>query len=100
MQARDAELGWILAPLKAARCRALPGVCRVAARAAGMRTVLWSVAVERYADHQGTAAAVRSVLARIRPGSIILAHDGGPPDRARTMAALPLLLRRSRTPRS
>ena len=63
-----------------------------AARRAGLRTVLWSVAVERYTDHVGTAAAVRDVLARVRPGSIVLAHDGGPPGRARTVAALPLLL--------
>jgi peptidoglycan/xylan/chitin deacetylase (PgdA/CDA1 family) len=54
--------------------------------------VLWTVAVERFADHEGPAAAARDVLARIRPGAIVLAHDGGPPDRARTLARLPLVL--------
>jgi peptidoglycan/xylan/chitin deacetylase (PgdA/CDA1 family) len=58
----------------------------------GLRTVLWTVAVERYTNHEPTAAAVRDVLARVRPGAIILAHDGGPPGRARTLAALPGLL--------
>ena len=58
----------------------------------GLRTVLWTVAVERYTNHEPTTAAVRDVLARVRPGAIILAHDGGPPGRARTLAALPGLL--------
>ncbi len=63
------------------------------ADAQSFRTILWSVAVERYVDHLPLARAVAEILSRIRPGSIILAHDGGVPDRRRTLAALPLLLR-------
>ena len=36
--------------------------------------------------------AVQDLLARVRPGSIILAHDGGIPNRGRTMLALPMVL--------
>jgi peptidoglycan/xylan/chitin deacetylase (PgdA/CDA1 family) len=32
------------------------------------------------------------MLTRVRPGSIILAHDGGIPDRTKTMKTLPMLL--------
>ena len=57
------------------------------------RTVLWDLAVEHFVDHVPTVAeGVRLMLDRVRPGSIILAHDGGIPDRRRTMEALPLLL--------
>ncbi len=63
------------------------------AMAKGFRTVWWNVAVERYVNHAATIAqGVDAVLARVRPGSIILAHDGGVPDRSRTVQALPLLL--------
>jgi len=63
------------------------------AKTEGLRTVGWNVAVEHYVNHTATIAeGVDAVLGRIRPGSIILAHDGGIPDRARTMRALPLLL--------
>ena len=32
------------------------------------------------------------MLGRVRPGSIILAHDGGIPDRTKTLQTLPMLL--------
>ena len=35
---------------------------------------------------------MQDLLARVRPGSIILAHDGGIPNRGRTMLALPMVL--------
>jgi hypothetical protein len=35
---------------------------------------------------------MRAILRRVRPGMIILAHDG-PPDRSRTIAVLPAVLR-------
>jgi len=66
---------------------------RVVAEAEGYRTVWWDVAVEHYVNHTAqTAEGVEAVLGRIRPGSIVLAHDGGVPDRTRTLRALPLLL--------
>ena len=64
--------------------------------AARLRIVLWSVAVERETDHNPTARAVSDLLRKIRPGAIVLAHDGGPPDRRGTLAALPALLRELR----
>ena len=35
---------------------------------------------------------VQDMLTRVRPGSIILAHDGGIPDRTKTLRTLPMLL--------
>lgn len=61
------------------------------------RTVFWDTAVEHYVWHFGVASGVERLLAKVRPGSIILAHDGGHTpgrpviDRASTMRALPLL---------
>lgn len=66
----------------------------VLAGAEGYRTVLWSLALDHYLSHTSdTTGAVAALLDRVRPGSIILAHDGGVPDRARTLQALPMLLR-------
>src|SRR5262249_28061354 len=67
---------------------------RVAAitEAQGLRTVLWSACVEHYVNHVDVAAGTARLLANIRPGMIILAHDGGIPDRTRTMQSLPTLL--------
>jgi chitooligosaccharide deacetylase len=64
------------------------------------RTIFWTLAVEHYVLHEGLARAVDQMLARIRPGDIVLAHDGGhlevpgaaALDRSTTVAALPLLL--------
>jgi peptidoglycan/xylan/chitin deacetylase (PgdA/CDA1 family) len=57
------------------------------------RTVFWDVAVEHYVDHAPDLfLAVQTLLAHVRPGSIILAHDGGIPNRHRTMLALPMVL--------
>jgi peptidoglycan/xylan/chitin deacetylase (PgdA/CDA1 family) len=63
------------------------------AAAHGYRTVYWGLCVERFSNHHPPGAAVRAILRRVRPGMIILAHDGGPPDRSRTMAVLPAVLR-------
>lgn len=57
----------------------------------GYRTVLWSVS----ADHRGERAPLQMaqrVLSRVRPGSIILAHDGTYPMRWRDVAATPLII--------
>lgn len=62
------------------------------ARADGMRVVLWDLSLEHYVDHVPVAKGVANLVRAVRPGSIILAHDGGKADRSRTMQALPLLL--------
>ncbi len=62
------------------------------------RTIFWDAAVEHYVLHLGVPGGIELLLAKIRRGSIILAHDGGHTPgrptvaRATTMAALPLLL--------
>lgn len=64
-----------------------------AVRSTGLTTVGWDVCVERYlAQSSDDAKAVAAMLDRVGPGSIVLAHDGGVPDRTRTMAVLPALL--------
>jgi peptidoglycan-N-acetylglucosamine deacetylase len=67
-----------------------PGVVR-AARRLGERVVLWSVDP---GDWRGIGAKqiVRAVLAAVRPGSIVLLHDGGG-DRSATVAALPAIVK-------
>jgi peptidoglycan/xylan/chitin deacetylase (PgdA/CDA1 family) len=60
----------------------------------GYRMILWSAALEHHTAKTPQAMAER-VLRRIRPGMIILAHDGeprGPIDRSKTMKALPILV--------
>lgn len=66
---------------------------RVAAIAAAQRRPLigWDLALEKELDGRDVADGVRRLVARVRPGSIILAHDGRGL-RDRTLAALPLLL--------
>ena len=61
------------------------------ARALGMTTVQWDVDPRDWAS-PGTAAIVGRVLGAIRPGSIVVMHDGGGP-RWQTLAALPYILR-------
>ncbi len=57
------------------------------------RTIFWDLCLERFVDHAPDMRdAVDDMLTRVRPGSIILAHDGGIPDRTKTMEALPMLL--------
>ncbi len=57
------------------------------ARSLGLATVLWNVDPSDYAL-PGTAAIEERVLAQVRPGSIIISHDGGGP-RGETLAAYP-----------
>lgn len=61
-------------------------------KAEGMRVVLWDLSLEHYVDHMPVAKGVAKLVGDVRPGSIILAHDGGKSDRSRTMEALPLLI--------
>jgi peptidoglycan/xylan/chitin deacetylase (PgdA/CDA1 family) len=56
-----------------------------------MLMVLWSVNPEDY-YRPGTQAIVARVLAAVRPGSIVLMHDGGG-DRTQTVAAVPKIVR-------
>jgi len=60
------------------------------ARAKGKQIILAGVSLEHHEVHTPGAMVAR-VLGRVRPGSIILAHDGRL-DRRKTVAALPLLL--------
>ncbi len=66
----------------------------LAADSLGYKMILWSVTLEHHNTKTPEAMAQR-VLDRIRPGMIILAHDGEPGhrvDRSRTIKALPILL--------
>jgi peptidoglycan/xylan/chitin deacetylase (PgdA/CDA1 family) len=63
-----------------------------AARANGLQTVYWQACVEKFVNHTDVTAGTNALLRRVRPGAIILAHDGGIPDRSRTMQAIPQLL--------
>lgn len=60
------------------------------ARKHGMRTILWTV--DPY-DYRRPAALplARRVLAAVRPGAVVLLHDGGGP-RMGTVGALPIIL--------
>ena len=68
-----------------------PAVVRTADRL-GERIVLWSVDPGDW--HPGVAAGqiARRVLAAVRPGSIVILHDGGG-DRSATLAALPAIVK-------
>ncbi len=68
---------------------------RIAAIASAQRRPLigWDLALEKALAGRDVASGVRALVARVRRGSIILAHDGRGV-RDRTLAALPLLLAR------
>jgi len=63
-----------------------------AAGAAGQRVVLWSVDPQDWRPGVKPRQIVRRVLAAVRPGSIVLLHDGGG-DRSATVKALPAIIR-------
>ncbi|MCA1726362.1 MAG: polysaccharide deacetylase family protein [Actinobacteria bacterium] len=67
---------------------------RDAALDLGMRTVLWAVDSRDWTRPAVTAIVMR-VMSNVRPGSIILLHDGGG-DRSATVAALPRIIRQLR----
>jgi peptidoglycan/xylan/chitin deacetylase (PgdA/CDA1 family) len=60
------------------------------ARSLGLATVLWNVDPADWAQ-PGSGAIVRRVLAQVRPGSIVISHDGGGP-RGQTLAAYPAII--------
>jgi peptidoglycan-N-acetylglucosamine deacetylase len=61
------------------------------ARSLGMLVVMWTVDSRDY-TRPGRKAIVRNVLSGIRPGAIVLMHDGGG-DRSQTLKALPAIVR-------
>lgn len=61
------------------------------AAAQGRPLIGWDLALEKAIDRRGTRAGVRAIAASVRPGSIVLAHDGRI-GRERTVVALPMLL--------
>ncbi len=60
------------------------------ARSLGLATVTWNVDPSDYLQ-PGVGAIERRVLAQVRPGSIIISHDGGGP-RGQTLAAYPAII--------
>jgi len=66
-----------------------------AAAALDERVVLWSVDPGDWRPGATARAIVARVLSKLRPGSIVILHDGGG-DRSATVAALPALVRRIR----
>jgi peptidoglycan/xylan/chitin deacetylase (PgdA/CDA1 family) len=68
-----------------------PEVVR-AAEAAGERVVLWSVDPTDWRSDLTAAQIKRRVLSAVRPGSIVILHDGGG-SRSATIAALPGIIK-------
>jgi peptidoglycan/xylan/chitin deacetylase (PgdA/CDA1 family)/sulfur carrier protein ThiS len=62
------------------------------AAARGQRIVLWSVDPEDWRSEATAAQVKRRVLDAVRPGSIVLLHDGGG-DQSATVEALPGIIR-------
>jgi peptidoglycan/xylan/chitin deacetylase (PgdA/CDA1 family) len=60
------------------------------AHSLGLATVLWNVDPRDWAL-PGTGAIVSTILSQVRPGSIIISHDGGGP-RGQTLAAYPAVI--------
>jgi peptidoglycan/xylan/chitin deacetylase (PgdA/CDA1 family) len=60
------------------------------ARSLGLATVTWNVDPSDY-EQPGVAAIEQRVLAQVKPGSIIISHDGGGP-RGQTLAAYPKII--------
>jgi peptidoglycan/xylan/chitin deacetylase (PgdA/CDA1 family) len=58
----------------------------------GMRIVLWSVDPKDWSPNATSGRIVRRVLDAVRPGSVVLLHDGGG-DRSATIRALPKIIR-------
>jgi len=64
------------------------------------RTIFWDLCLEHFVRADGVVRGTDALLSRLRPGSVILAHDGGHVeapgrpylDRSPTIGALPLLL--------
>ena len=70
-----------------------PETVRVAS-SLGLRTIMWTVDSIDYRK-PAPSTIVRNVMRQLKPGSIILMHDGGG-DRSRTVAALRMLIEQIR----
>jgi len=70
---------------------AIPPAVVSAARARGLRTVVWTVDPTDWRRGVTPDQIVRRVLGSAEPGSIVLLHDGGG-DRSATVAALPRII--------
>lgn len=73
------------------------GAAVLAAAEAGLTTVFWSAQAREDLPSAGPDGVVDDVARQVRPGSIILAHDTGSPDRLRTIDHLVRLIDRLRT---
>ena len=62
------------------------------ARRQGMRVVTWSVDTKDWSERASAHQIVRRVLRAVRPGSIVLMHDGGG-DQGASIRALPRIIR-------
>jgi peptidoglycan/xylan/chitin deacetylase (PgdA/CDA1 family) len=69
---------------------AVNGSVAQTARSLGLATVTWNVDPSDYLQ-PGSARIEQRVLAQVRPGSIIISHDGGGP-RGQTLAAYPAII--------
>jgi peptidoglycan/xylan/chitin deacetylase (PgdA/CDA1 family) len=67
---------------------------RALTRQRGMAMILWNVDSEDY-TRPGVAQIVKNVVSAVKPGSIVLMHDGGG-DRSQTLAAVPLIVKKLR----
>lgn len=65
------------------------------ARELGLRVVLWDVDAEDWRAGATRSSIVRNVMRQVRPGSIVLLHDGGG-DGSTTAAALSEIIKRIR----
>jgi len=63
-----------------------------AAAALGQRVVLWSVDPADWSPGSSAKEITKRVLSAVRPGSIVILHDGGG-NRSATLAALPAIVR-------
>jgi peptidoglycan/xylan/chitin deacetylase (PgdA/CDA1 family) len=84
------ELG-VRTPLFRPPGGAIPPVVVSAARARGLRTIVWSVDPDDWRRGTTSDQIVERVLQQARPGSIVLLHDGGG-DRSATVEALPRII--------
>lgn len=60
----------------------------------GLSSVGWTVCLERWLRRGGPAIGAWAAADAVRPGGILLSHDGGIPDRRATVEALPTFLQR------
>jgi peptidoglycan/xylan/chitin deacetylase (PgdA/CDA1 family) len=70
---------------------AIPPAVLKAAKAKGLRTVIWTVDPTDWRPGTSADQIVDRVLHQVKPGSIVLLHDGGG-DRSATVEALPRII--------